>query len=211
MRSNMSQALEDELRARIVCGKLAPGSRINEVHVAAALGVSRTPLREALTRLSGEAFVEARPKHGFYVRPMSASEVNELYAIRARLDPWALRLAGLPDRAAIDQLAALNAALAATTDVAQAIDRDDEWHLLLLAHCPNSVLLSLIRQMMWRTRRYEHVYFSTPANRATAVTEHAKLIEMLRAGDLDAACHWLTTNMSTALPVVERAAEDDRL
>jgi DNA-binding GntR family transcriptional regulator len=207
MRANMSHALEDAIRARICSGELPAGSRINEVHVAAALGVSRTPLREALTRLSGESFVEARPKHGFYVRPMSGEELAELYAIRLHLDPWALRLAGLPERAVIDQLEAINAALAAATDATTAIDRDDEWHLLLLAHCPNRVLLGLIRQMMWRTRRYEHVYFSSQANRTTAVGEHAKLIAMLRAQDLEAACRWLTANMSTAVPVIARETE----
>jgi DNA-binding GntR family transcriptional regulator len=207
MRANMSQALEEAIRARIVCGELPAGSRINEVQVAAALGVSRTPLREALTRLSGESFVEARPKHGFYVRPMSSQELGELYAIRLQLDPWALRLAGLPAPEVVDQLEAINAALAAATEPTTAIDRDDEWHLLLLAHCPNRVLLSLIRQMMWRTRRYEHVYFSDPANRITAVGEHAKLIAMLRAHDLEAACRWLTANMSTAVPVLARETE----
>jgi DNA-binding GntR family transcriptional regulator len=189
-----------------VSGELPAGSRINEVQVAAALGVSRTPLREALTRLSGE-LVEARPKHGFYVRPMSGEELGELYAIRVRLDPWALRLAGLPDPATIDELEAINGALARVTDASAAIERDDAWHLRLLAHCPNRVLLGLIRQMMWRTQRYEHVYFSDPANRATAVREHAKLIAMLRAQDLEAACGWLTTNMSTAVPVLARETE----
>lgn len=197
----MSQALEDVIRARIVCGELPAGCRINEVQVAAALGVSRTPLREALTRLSGESFVEARPKHGFYVRPMSGQEASELYAIRVQLDPWALRLAGLPAPAVIDRLEAINVALAEANGATAAIDCDDEWHLLLLAHCPNRVLLSLIRQMMWRTRRYEHVYFSNQANRTTAVGEHARLIAMLRAQDLDAACRWLSANMSTAVPV----------
>ena len=169
------------------------------MHVAAALGVSRTPLREALTRLSGESFVEARPKHGFYVRPLSQSESSQLYAIRAQLDPWALRLAGLPDRATIERLAALNKALAKTKTAEDAIDLDDEWHLLLVEHCPNQVLLGVIRQMMWRTRRYEYAYFGIAKNTATAVAEHAKLIELLRRGDLDGACAALVTNMTTAM------------
>jgi DNA-binding GntR family transcriptional regulator len=207
MRHNMSHALEDELRARIVRGELPAGSRINEVHVAEALGVSRTPLREALTRLTGEAFVEARPKLGFFVRPLSAAEAAELYAIRAHLDPWALRLAGLPDAATIERLAAINRALARTADAEAAIDRDDELHLLLLAHCPNQVLLGIIRQMMWRTRRYEHAYFSSAANRARAVAEHEKLLAVLRAGELVTACRWLEANMSTAVPVLSRALE----
>jgi len=207
MRRNMSQPLEEELRARIVRGELAPGSRINEVRVSEALGVSRTPLREALMRLAAEAFVEARPKLGFYVRPLSAAEANELYAIRAKLDPWALALAGLPDAAVIERLAAVNDALARTTTAEAALERDDEWHLLLLAHCPNRVLLDLIRQMMWRTRRYEHTYFHDAANRATAVSEHGKLIATLRAGDLAAACRWLEQNMSTAVPVLVHELE----
>ena len=205
MRGNISQVLEDELRARIVRGELPGGSRINEVHVAAALGVSRTPLREALTRLSGESFVEARPKHGFYVRALSSSEASQLYAIRAQLDPWALRLAGLPDRATIDALAAINEALSRARKPEDAIDLDDEWHLLLVAHCPNQVLLGLIRQMMWRTRRYEYAYFGSAENRATAVAEHAKLVEMLRGGDLDAACEWLAANMTPVVPAIEES------
>src|SRR6185503_18652 len=60
MRTNMASHLEHELRGRIVRQELAPGSRINEVHVAEDLGVSRTPLREALTRLEVEALVESR-------------------------------------------------------------------------------------------------------------------------------------------------------
>lgn len=204
MRNNMSQALEDELRTRICRGDLSPGSRINEVHVAGALGVSRTPLREALTRLAGEAFVEARPKLGFYVRSLSATEAAELYAIRARLDPWALSLAGLPDAAAIAELEAINGELARATRADAAIERDDAWHLRLLAACPNTVLLGLIRQMMWRTRRYEYAYFSDAANRATAVAEHARLIATARAGDLTGACRWLEQNLSTAVPVLEQ-------
>jgi DNA-binding GntR family transcriptional regulator len=199
VRDNISQGLEDELRARIVRGELPAGSRINEVHVAAALGVSRTPLREALTRLSGESFVEARPKHGFYVRPLSQSEASQLYAIRAQLDPWALRLAGLPDRATIERLAAINKAFARTKKAEDAIELDNEWHLLLVEHCPNHVLLGLIRQMMWRTRRYEYAYFGIAKTIATAAAEHAKLVAMLRRGDLEAACAALVTNMTTAV------------
>lgn len=202
MRENMTSHLQHELRGRIVRQELAPGSRINEVHVAEDLGVSRTPLREALTRLEVEALVESRPKLGFYVRPLSKTEVEELYAIRVRLDPWALRLAGIPPADILDELERRNAELARSRTADDAIDVDDAWHMQLLAGCPNRVLVDLIRQMMARTRRYEHIYFSDRKNRKRAVIEHAKLIALLRRKDLAGACRVLEANMSSSLPEV---------
>jgi DNA-binding GntR family transcriptional regulator len=199
-RRNMSSSLVDELRDRIVRGELGDGMRINEVHVAGAMQVSRTPLREALTRLAAESFIEARPKLGFFKRPLTAEEARDLYPIRALLDPHALELAGLPPPPAIAKLVALNGELARTRgDVGRVIELDDAWHLALIEHCPNRALLDLIRQMMWRTRRYEYAYLSDPAHRSTAAAEHAQLIAMVKRRDLAGACRWLRTNMSTAL------------
>jgi DNA-binding GntR family transcriptional regulator len=202
MRANMTSQLEHELRGRILRQELAPGSRINEVHVAEDLGVSRTPLREALTRLEVEALVESRPKLGFYVRPLSKAELEQLYAIRLRLDPWAMRLAGIPPADTLDELDRINAELARSRTADEAIELDDAWHLHLLAGCPNRVLVDLIRQMMARTRRYEHIYFSDRKNRKRAAAEHAKLIALLRRKDLGGACRALEVNMSTSLPEV---------
>jgi DNA-binding GntR family transcriptional regulator len=208
MHDSLSQVLEREVRARIVSGELPAGQRINEVHLARALEVSRTPLREALTRLTGEAFVEARPRLGFYVRPLSTGEVVQLYPIRGRLDPWALRLSGIPPQATLAELAAKNDQIAAAAgDPPRVVELDDQWHVRLLAGCPNQVLLELIRQMMWRTRRYEHLYFRDPAHVAGAVRTHAAILRALRRGDLDAACTKLEDNMSEASPALLRAIE----
>ena len=77
---NLSAPISDRLRQLIAGGELPAGDRLNEVHLAASLGVSRTPLREALTRLVGEGAVTALPRHGFYVRALSAEEVARLEA-----------------------------------------------------------------------------------------------------------------------------------
>ncbi len=200
--ASLRDGIEAELRARIVSGRLPAGERINEVHVAAELAVSRTPVREALTRLAGEHFVEARSRFGFYVRPLSAAEMNDLYAVRARLDPWALELAGVPGREQLADLEIMNAELAEVSSPAAAIDLDDRWHFALLAGCPNRTLLELIRQMMWRTRRYEHQYFGDPKSVASAVREHAAILRALRRRDLVEACRRLVVNMTTATDVL---------
>jgi DNA-binding GntR family transcriptional regulator len=200
-RGNLSHDLEHRLRTMVVHGLLPPGERINEVHLARELGATRTPLREALTRLAGEQFVEARPRLGFFARPLSAAEVRELYPIRARLDPWALELSGIPGRTELARLAAQNAGIAEVADDPdRVIERDDAWHFALIARCPNPTLLGMIEQMMWRTRRYEYAYFRTPGAAHTAVAAHRKILAALRAGDLPTACRRLADNMTSAIP-----------
>jgi DNA-binding GntR family transcriptional regulator len=202
IRANLSHSLEDELRALVVRGELVAGERVNEVHLAKQLEVSRTPLREALTRLAGEHFLDAQPRIGFFVRALSVEEVEQLYPIRAKLDPWALQLGGLPDRSTLDALDAMNEELGTQSDPDRVIALDDEWHLALLAHCPNRVLIELIEQMMWRTRRYEHAYFRANHNVSTAHAEHKKLLAALRKKDLRDACNRLEANMTSAIPVL---------
>jgi len=207
--TTISLAVAREVRARIMSGELPAGARINEVHLARSLEVSRTPLREALTRLVGEAFVDVKPNRGFFVRPLSVEEVTQLYPIRARLDPWALSLAGIPGAAVQRELADLNQQIARSgADATAVVDLDDQWHELLVAACPNRVLVELIRQMMWRTRRYELLYFRTPAHVASAVRTHAKILASLRRDQLSVACRQLEDNMSEASPALLRAVAE---
>jgi len=197
---NLSAELIDQIRDQIIAGQLEPGRRLNEVHLAARLEVSRTPLREALAGLVSEGLVVSRARRGFFVQALEPDQLEELYRIRAILDPAALELAGLPSSAQLDQLDALNAALAASAGGAgRTIELDDRWHLELLAGCPNRILLDLIRQFMRRTRPYEHAYMRDTVNVAATVTEHERILSCLRSGDLPAAIATLRQNMQTAV------------
>ncbi|MEM9057029.1 MAG: GntR family transcriptional regulator [Pseudomonadota bacterium] len=202
--SNISAVAADTIREMIVDGRLADGQRINEVHLARALEVSRTPLREGLAHLVAEGVVTAEPRRGFFVTPLTLEGFEQLYQIRPLLDPAALRLAGVPAATQLRQLERLNKAMIAAKRPAKAIDLDDAWHRALLAGCPNRVLLDLIDQIIARTRCYEHALFRETENRWTASDEHERIIDALRAGDLDAACALLEGNMrSGAAPIVK--------
>ena len=200
-RPNLSDALASELRDRIVDGRLPAGERLNEVHLAAGLGVSRTPLREALGRLTAEGALTASPRLGFFVRPLTAEEFREIYPIRAILDPEALRLAGIPPRERLASLERMNAALAKSKDAGanDVISRDDAWHLELLAGCPNGVLVGLIEQFMRRTRRYEIAYMRERRHVGAATDEHGKILSALRARNLPRACEALRRNMESGV------------
>jgi DNA-binding GntR family transcriptional regulator len=196
-------AAADAVRAMIVDGRLADGARINEVHLSAELGVSRTPLREALSRLVSEGALNARPRLGFFVRPLSAAEFDQLYDLRPLLDPEALRLAGIPRVATIRRLERMNATLASRSG-ATAVELDDEWHLELIGACPNKVLIEMIENVIQRTRRYELALMREAKNVAVATTDHADILTALRASDLTTACSALKQNMrSGKAPILE--------
>jgi DNA-binding GntR family transcriptional regulator len=210
-RPNLSEELASELRERIVDGRLPAGARLNEVHLAASLGVSRTPLREALGRLTAEGALTSSPRLGFFVRPLTAEEFRQIYPIRAILDPEALRLAGIPSRERIASLEKRNAALRRAEDTDSVISRDDAWHLELLAGCPNRVLVGLIEQFMRRTRRYEIAYMREHRHVGAATDEHGKILSALRARNLERACDALRRNMQSGVePILAWLDERER-
>jgi DNA-binding GntR family transcriptional regulator len=196
-RPNISEALVVLLRKMIVDGALPAGERVNEVHLARDLGVSRTPLREALGRMVGEGALTIVPRYGYYVSPLTFEEFRQIYQIRPILDPEALRVAGIPDAGRLDLLHEINRQILAATDAEEIIKLDDRWHLELLAGCPNRVLVELIEQNIRRTRRYELALMRESRNVATASDEHERIIAALRAGDLEAGCRALRRNMES--------------
>jgi DNA-binding GntR family transcriptional regulator len=194
-KDNLSDALVAALRNMILDGRLPPGERINEVYLAQRLGVSRTPLREALARLALEGALTSIPRIGQFVKPLTLEEFDQIYSIRPILDPEALRLAGLPPPDRIERLAALDAAIEQETDPDRITELDDEWHLELIAGCSNKVLVDLVRQFINRTRRYEIALMRESDNIARVASNHRAVIAALRSGDLPAACTALRENL----------------
>jgi len=194
-RRNISEELANRIRQMIVDGEIEPGSRVNEVHLARDLGVSRTPLREAIARLVREDTLVAVPRVGAFVKPLTVDEFDQIYSIRNLLDPEALRVAGLPSSQQLKRLERLNARIEAASDPDTVIDLDDEWHLLLIDHCPNKVLVDLIRDFMRRTRRYELALMRERPQVAVATDTHARIIAALRRGDVGEAASILKRNM----------------
>lgn len=197
VRDNISDALAVELRNRIVDGRLPAGERINEVHLAQQLGVSRTPLREALSRLTHEGALRAVPRIGWFVRPLTLEEFEQIYPIRALLDPEALRLAGLPSPERLRRLHEINEQIEHAEDADAVIALDDAWHLELVAGGPNPMLVDLIKQFIQRTRRYEIALMREHRNVLRASLDHRAVMAALGRRDLPRACAALKRNLQT--------------
>ncbi len=198
-RPNLSEDIVSQVRDLIINGEIEAGSRINEVALAKALGISRTPLREALNFLAAKRYLYVLPRRGFFVKPLSQEEIDQLYPIRLLLDPAALDMAGIPPADQILSLEKLNEKIRSSKGAASHIvDLDDQWHRILLQHCQNQILLDLIDDHIWKTRRYEILYMDTEINVKQVAKEHDVIIQALKSGDLEAACKGLLQNMSTS-------------
>src|SRR6516164_2754414 len=120
------------IRERIVKGELLPGNRLQDVQLAAALGVSRTPVREALLRLEREGLVESDPNRGFFVAPLSRKEVLETYPIVWSLECLALDSCEPLTPPQVKALRQINAEMAAATgDPLRRQELDLRWHQTL--------------------------------------------------------------------------------
>ncbi|MEO6580577.1 MAG: GntR family transcriptional regulator [Sphingomicrobium sp.] len=196
-RGNISDELVNVLRMMIVDGELGGGERINEVQIAERLAVSRTPLREALALLAREGTLTNVPRIGWFVKPLTVAEFDQLYAIRPLLDPEALRLAELPSPSRISKLEEVNDRILAASTPDEVIELDDEFHMLLIADCPNLVLVDLIRNFIRRTHRYEIGLVRDRGRVAIAHDNHRDILSALRSRDLDAAVAALRTNLQS--------------
>ena len=203
-RKNISQELTNTIRQMIVDGAIPASSRINEVHLARDLGVSRTPLREAIACLVREDTLVSIPRLGAFVKPLTVDEFDQIYSIRNLLDPEALRVAGMPSEQQLKRLERLNAKIEAASDSDTIIDLDDQWHLLLLEHCPNKILIDLIRDFMRRTRRYELALMRERQQVDVATDTHAKIIAALRRRDVGRAASILKDNMESGREPIRR-------
>jgi len=181
-----------ELLQMVQRGELAPGSRIRDAALAGRLGVSRTPVREALLRLAREGVLDADTGRGFRVRRLDRVELRDVGAILAELEPLALRLAGEFPPERLERLGEIARQLEQTRgDIGRAVELDETWHRLLLEGCPNRRLLELIATLRQVPRRYVHAYLREAGRVSLSTLHHSRLLAALRAGDHDAAADLL--------------------
>ncbi len=203
-RPNISEHVTHTLRHMISDGRLPEGQRINEVQLSASLGVSRTPLREALMGLVAEGALLSIPRRGYFVQELTVDEFQSLYAIRVLLDPEALRVSEQPGTQQLEELEVLNNRLKGggiedQLSVDDTIDLDDQFHMQLVSGCANMVLQDLIRQFMGRTRRYEYAYMQQSHSVSNAYEQHEAIIGRLRVNDREGACAALLKNLTSGV------------
>src|SRR5436305_738478 len=144
----LNDAAYDRIRDWILDGTLAPGEALRDEALADALGMSRTPIRDALHRLEEEGLVVTSATRRTYVSEVTIKQAREIYPILSALEALAVRLA-LPhiEADALDRMRAANGELAAALeagDAAAATAADEAIHRAFVAHCGNDELLAML-------------------------------------------------------------------
>jgi DNA-binding GntR family transcriptional regulator len=188
------------IRTAIVDGTLEPEERLVDAELSEWLGVSRTPIREALARLDAAGLVQTRPGRYTIVSPLDVRSMKDAQAVAAAMHELAVREA-VPVMSH-EHFAAMRAAnerfAAALTagDIGSAIESDDAFHVVALDVCGNGAVRSVLDQYTPVLRRMERVRFSSLTGRSS-VAQHATIIALAERGDADGAArevrlNWLT-------------------
>jgi DNA-binding GntR family transcriptional regulator len=187
------------VRTRIMDGALAPGTFLREKDLE-SMGVSRTPIREALGRLASEGFLERLPHRGFRVPEESLGNLLELYPIVASLELLAGRLAlERFTRADVGELKAINGRLAEARDrgdVRAMLEQNTRFHRLISERGGNRRLVMLLDDLRSQLTRLELWYYSGQDRTQRSIREHEEIIAAIEDGDRPRALALLERNMS---------------
>ncbi|MFD8497560.1 GntR family transcriptional regulator [Amycolatopsis sp. NPDC059657] len=176
------------LRADILEGRIEPGSKLIQTELATRLGLSTTPVREALQDLAREGLVLLDPHRGAFVRELSLVQVREIYELRMLLEPMLLRrTAGTLDAASLEAAEALRERMSEETDISRWAELNREFHRLLFAPGDGTKLAEIVGSLRDSATPFVALSLREPHQREDSNREHAELIALLRAGDLDAA------------------------
>jgi DNA-binding GntR family transcriptional regulator len=176
----------ERVKAMAVGYELKPGERVNEVEIARRLGASRTPLREALNRLSAEGLLRCSPGKGYFCRDLDVDEVFQLYELRKTIEAAAVRLAVA--RARDEDIDALLAFLAGTgpdpgnRSTAGLVELDETFHERLIAMSGNRQMLRVLENVNARIRFVRWIDMDRGDRRKTQV-EHADVLRALKRRD----------------------------
>ncbi|MGE5486049.1 MAG: GntR family transcriptional regulator [Ignavibacteriales bacterium] len=183
--------LSKVLRQMILTGELAPGERLIERDLANKLGVSRTPIRESVSRLESEGLVEHLPRKGCVVRKVSAAEVVEIFLIRSSLEALAGRLAA--ERGTPQDIARLKKALAqleaamARGDSTRTHDCHVAFHEVVYKMAQSQRLSGMLRTLVQQSFWFARVAYGIPGRIEAAKAEHVAMARAIEKGDGDLA------------------------
>ena len=189
-----------QLRDAILDGTLEPGEQLKDAELAEWLGLSRTPIREAVARLEEYGLVETKPNSYTRVAPLSARDARDAFTVYAALEALAASLA-VPRLTgdALETMRAANSDFAdalAAADVDAAVSADDRFHGVLVQAAANREIARSLQRLLPKIRRLERARFGSLAGRRS-VEQHERIIALCAAGEAERAAkavreNWLT-------------------
>ena len=188
----LSEQAYNQIKDAICQGSVAPGDILSENQIAQQLGMSRTPVREALRALDSEGFVEIRNGIGAYVKPLSSKDMEDLYEVRCLLEMQAIKTSIY--RISNDEIDDLTRRFQAIYDACEQGDSpaqgefselDWELHSLLVDRCTNNYIKEIVAGNNSNLRRYQSLSVNVLGDVHESARQHLEILRVLRSRDLD--------------------------
>jgi DNA-binding GntR family transcriptional regulator len=216
LRGTYVEQAYQEIRRRILDNYYAPGHQVLELELAADLGMSRTPVREALVRLQNERFVQIIPRHGMRVVPLSIQELREVYEVLTALELTAIdRLAR--SRPGAGTLEAINRALddmdraLRKQDIDGWVKADEAFHRTLVQLSGNSRLAAMADSLWEQGHRARTTTVRLRSSLSLSNREHRAVVRAIRRGDVRRACALHEQHRARATDEIIRLLQQTRL
>lgn len=185
----LREVIFNTLREAIIIGELKPGQRLMEVHLAEKMGVSRTPVREAIRKLELEGLVNMMPRKGAHVADLSLKDIMDVLEVRATLDALASELAAL--RITAEELKELKHVQLQFVNYVErdnlqgSIKKDVEFHDIIYRASRNDKLIQISNNLREQVQRYRVVYLKDYGSPKEIIKEHVEILEAITAREAE--------------------------
>jgi DNA-binding GntR family transcriptional regulator len=203
-----AELLESRLADDIVAGRLPPGQPLEELQLAAAHGVSRTPVREALRRLAASGLVESRPRRGTVVARPEPARLREMFAVMAELEALCAAACATamppPARRALEALHARMEAMVRASDLAAYRPANMQFHQALYEGAGNGYLAELAADTRRRLAPFRSVQLEAPDRLRRSHEEHGTILTAILRGEREAAAQAMRAHLALTEQTLER-------
>lgn len=183
----LRELVYEQLKHQILIGKITPGTRMMEVELADEMGVSRTPVREAIRKLEKEGLVTIEPRRGAYASEISVKDLVDVLEVRENLEGFAAALAAARmNESEINELNQITKGYSEAiqnNQTEEMIHFDELFHRHIVECSGNKTLIQLSKTVQELTLRFRYLYYDDFSRYENMPTEHKEIIDAIKSGD----------------------------
>lgn len=187
----LREIVYEELKRQIMVGEIAPGTRMMEVELADEMGVSRTPVREAIRKLEKEGLVSIEPRRGAYASEISIKDMVDVLEVRQDLEGMAAALASLRitevEKNNLEKIVGDYTLAVESGNISEIIKYDEAFHKYIVSISGNKTLVQMVSQIQDLALRFRYIYYDDFTRFKNQPLEHHRIVEAIFAADSERA------------------------
>jgi len=204
----LREIVYEELKRQIMVGEIAPGTRMMEVELAEEMGVSRTPVREAIRKLEKEGLVTIEPRRGAYASDISAKDMVDILEVRQDLEGMAAGIAAqkITDegRIELENIARKYKESVDREDIEEIIKNDEAFHKYIVSLSGNKTLIKMVSQVQELALRFRYIYYEDFSRFKNQPSEHQAIVDAIAGGDVAGARKYAEEHLAGLKDFVRR-------